>query len=88
MTRSLLVLACSLALSACAPTLRSIDRGQWVLVNSDDSKSQELITQDSYEKELVAGRERKVKHALDEKGPVLHDAPSPLTFCGAVQANV
>jgi hypothetical protein len=67
-----------LLVAACAPTLRSIDRGQWVLVTTDDSKSQELITQDAYEKEVVAGRERKVKLAIDTIAPVLHEAHSPL----------
>ncbi len=80
MNRSLLVLTCLGVLSGCAPTLHSIDRGQWVLVTTDDSKGQELITRDSYDAEIVNGRERKVKFTVDEKPPVLHDAESPLTL--------
>lgn len=41
---------------------------------------EELITLDAYEKETVAGRERKVKFTLGEKPPVLFDAESPLTM--------
>lgn len=80
MIRSLAVLTSLVVMAGCAPTLRSIERGQWVLVTTDDAKSQELITLDSYEKEIGSGRERKVKFAVGEKAPVLHDADSPLTL--------
>ncbi len=62
----------------CTATLKAVDRGEWVLVTTDDGKGQEVITQDSYDAEVVAGRERKVKLAIDEKGPVLHEAPAQL----------
>ena len=78
MSRSVLVLACLGVLSGCAPTLRSIDRGQWVLVTAEDTKGQELINRDTYDAEVVSGRERKVK--FDDKAPVLHDVESPLTL--------
>lgn len=78
MIRTLTILGCLVLSVGCAPTLRSIDRGQWVLVTSDDGKGQELISHDSYDSEVVSGRERKVKFAVDEKAPVLHDAESPL----------
>lgn len=80
MTRALLWLSVVSMLPACAGSLKSIERGKWVLVNADDGKGQEIITDDSYNNEVVGGRERKVKMALDEKGPVLHDAESPLTL--------
>ena len=78
MLRLLGVVACLAMLSGCAATLRSIDRGKWVLVTTDDTKGQELISTDTYDSEVVSGRERKVKFAIDEKAPVLHDAESPL----------
>jgi hypothetical protein len=65
--------------SGCAGSLRSIERGEWVLVTTDDGKGQEIITQDTYDGEVVAGRERKVKLAVDERAQVLHEAPKKLT---------
>ena len=78
MKRLLLLMVFLGSMSTCAPTLKSVDRGQWVLVHGDDG--QILIPLDDYEKELVGGRERKVKLALDEKGPVLHETVSPLSM--------
>ena len=43
-----------------------------------NTKGQELINRDSYDAEVVSGRERKVK--FDDKAPVLHDVESPLTL--------
>ena len=79
MLRLFLLLTLVLA-AGCAPTLRSIERGSWVLVTTDDAKGQELIALDTYEKETIEGRERKVKFAVGEKAAVLHDADSPLTL--------
>ena len=76
--RSVLVAGLVLT-SGCAATLKSIDRGEWVLVTTDDGKGQEVVTRDTYEAEVVAGRERKVKLAVDERPPVLHEAPEQLT---------
>src|SRR4051812_18096068 len=79
MIRLTLTMVFASVLAGCAPTLKSIERDQWVLVTAEEGKGQELIPLDAYEKEQVAGRERKVKFAIDEKGPVLHEATSPLT---------
>lgn len=65
--------------SGCAATLTSVDRGDWVLVTSDDGKGQEIIQRDSYDAEVVEGRERKVKYAVDDKPQVLHEAPAKLS---------
>ena len=79
MIRALTLSAVVLVSSGCAATLHSIDRGEWVLVTTDDGKGQELITKDAYAGEVVAGRERMVKLAVDEKAPVLHEAPEQLS---------
>lgn len=78
MTRALPIAVLVLS-SGCAATLRPVERGQWVLVTTDDGKGQELITKDTYDSEIVAGRERKVKLAVDERAPVLHEADEQLT---------
>jgi hypothetical protein len=78
MIRALLLSSLVLA-SGCAASLKAVDRGEWVLVAAEDGKGQEIITQDSYDAEVVAGRDRKVKIAVDEKPTVLHDAPEKLT---------
>ena len=65
--------------SGCASGLKAVERGQWVLVTAEDGKSQELITQESYDEEVVTGRERKVKFGVEDKAPVLHDADAKLT---------
>ena len=78
MIRSLLLGLLVLA-SGCAASLKSIDRGEWVLVTTDDGKGQEVITKDTYASEVVAGRERKVKLAVDEKAPVMAEAPEQFT---------
>jgi len=64
--------------TGCASGLKAIERGDWVLVTTDDGKGQELITRDSYDAEFVSGRERKVKLAVDERAPVLHEAAKQL----------
>jgi hypothetical protein len=79
MIRALILSAVVWVGSGCASGLRSIDRGDWVLVTTDDGKGQELITKDTYDGEVVAGRERKVKLAVDERPQVLHEAPAKLT---------
>ncbi len=72
-------LAVLVSLSGCAASLKAVERGEWVLVTSDDGKGQEVITKDAYATEVVEGRERKVKLAVDERAPVLHEAPEQLT---------
>lgn len=69
-----------LLLMGCAPTLKSLERGEWVLVNDTEGKYQEVITLDAHEKEIVEGSDRKVKFAVDDKGPVLHDQEKTLTL--------
>lgn len=79
MIRALTWSAVVLVGTGCAATLKPVDRGQWVLVTTDDGRGQELITRDNYDSEIVSGRERKVKFALDEKAPVLHEADKQLS---------
>lgn len=79
MIRALLLFAMGVVSSGCASGLKSIDRGDWVLVTTDDGKGLELITKDTYDGEVVAGRERKVKLAVDERPAVLHEAPAKMT---------
>ncbi len=64
--------------TSCAGSLQSVSRGDWVLVTGDD-KAQEIITRDDYAAEVTEGRDRMVKVAVDEKPPVLHEAPEKLT---------
>ena len=54
-----------------------MDKGEWVLIQGDDA--QEVIPRDAYDEEIVAGRDRKVKIAVDEKPPMLHEAGAELT---------
>ena len=63
--------------SGCAATLKPMDKGEWVLIQGDDA--QEVIPRDAYDEEIVAGRDRKVKIAVDEKPPMLHEAGAELT---------
>lgn len=78
MVRSLAVVFVVLG-SGCAATLKPVERAKWVLVTSDDGKGQDVIPLDTFEAETVEGRDRKVKLAVDERPPVLHEAPKALT---------
>lgn len=63
--------------SGCAATLRPMEKAEWVLITGDEG--QEVIPRDSYDAEVVEGRDRKVKIAVDEKAPMLHEAATELT---------
>ena len=80
MIRSLSLGAVGLLLfSNCAATLNPVQKSEWVLVNSDDGKSQEIIPRDAYEVEVAQGRGRLAKFAVGEKPPVLHQTSATLT---------
>lgn len=75
--RVLVGIVAAVLASGCAASLKPMEKSEWVLIQGDDG--QEVIPRDSYDAEVVEGRDRKVKIAVDEKPPMLHDAPAELS---------
>lgn len=64
--------------SGCAASLKSMEKSEWVLIQGDDG--QEVVPREQHDADIsTEGRDRQVKIAVDEKPPMLHEAPAELT---------
>lgn len=75
--RLFLLLGGAALVSGCAASLKSMDKGEWVLIQGDTG--QEVVARDQYDAEVVEGGDRRVKFAVDEKPPMLHEAGAELS---------